>query len=299
MKRKNKIYSSIIIIITLFIIIFIYKYNTKIQVNTTLEQLQNNGTSQMMGYIIKTDNNKIIVIDGGTSDDTPNLVNKINQYTGKVDYWFITHPHKDHATCFIDIVNNYNIEIGKVYVTVNDEEWYKKYGDGREDECIKFLDTIQEEKIASKVEEVYLNQKIQIDNIDCEILGIKNPEITTNAINNSSMVIKMNTKDNSILFLGDTGIESGNKLLENQSDKIKVDILQMAHHGQSGVSKEIYDYIKPKICLWPTPDWLWINDSGGGEDSGPWKTKETRQWIEELHVETNIIEKDGNIKISI
>ena len=73
----------------------------------------------------------------------------------------------------------------------------------------------------------------------------------------------------------------------------------MAHHGQSGVSKEVYDFIKPTICLWPTPDWLWINDSGSGEDSGPWKTKETRQWMEELNITNNIIEKDGNIKISI
>ena len=296
MKKKVIVYTSIIIIV-IGIILGVVNYNEKN--STTLEQLQNNGHSQMMGYIIKTNNNKIIVIDGGTSDDTENLVNKINVYTGKVDYWFITHPHKDHATSFIDIVNNYNIDIGKIYVTVNDEEWYKKYGDGREEECISFLNTINEDKIKDKVEEVTLNQTILIDSIECEILGIKNPEITTNAINNSSMVIKMKTKNNTILFLGDTGVESGNKLLEMQKEKLKVNILQMAHHGQSGVTEEVYDFINPKICLWPTPDWLWINDSGNGEDSGPWKTKETRQWIEKLNVKKNIIEKDGNIKISI
>lgn len=298
MKNKKRIYIGIIIII-IAMIVFISNISINTDGNTTVEQLKNSGHSQMMGYIIKTDNDKIIVIDGGTSDDTENLLNKINEYTGKVDYWFITHSHRDHATCFIDIVENYNIDIGKIYVTVNDENWYRKYGDGREEECIKFLNTLKNQKIADKVEEVYLNQEIQIDNIKCEILGIKNPEIITNAINNSSMVIKMVTKNNSILFLGDTGVESGNKLLEKQSDKLKVNILQMAHHGQQGVSKEIYEFINPQICLWPTPDWLWINDSGDGEDSGTWKTKETRQWIEELNVKNNIIEKDGNIKISI
>ena len=296
MKNKKKIFLTVIILIILVGILEVWKLNLK---TTTLEQLKNSGHSQMMGYIIKTDNDKIIVIDGGTSDDTENLLQKINEYTGKVDYWFITHPHQDHATAFIEIVNNYNIDIGKVYVTTEDEEWYNNYGDGRADECIRFLDTIKSEKISSKVEEVTLNEQIQIDNIKCEILGIKNPEITKNAINNSSMVIKMETKKNSILFLGDTGVESGNKLLDNQKEKLKVNILQMAHHGQQGVSKEIYEYIKPKIFLWPTPDWLWINDSGNGEDSGPWKTKETRKWIEELNVNKNIIEKDGNIKISI
>ena len=284
------------LIVIIILIIFGISTNLK---NTTLEQLQNNGHSQMMGYIIKTKNNKTIVIDGGTEDDTNNLIEKINQYNGKVDYWFITHPHKDHATAFINIVQNYNIPIGKVYVTVNDEKWYKDYGNGRDEECIRFLNAIKDQNISDKVEEVYLNQVIQIDNIKCEILGVKNPEITTNAINNSSMVIKMTTAKNSILFLGDAGVESGKKLLEGQNNKLKVNILQMAHHGQQGVSKEIYEYIRPQICLWPTPDWLWINDSGEGEDSGPWKTKETRAWIEELNVKNNIIEKDGNIKISI
>ena len=212
MKNKKKIFLTVIILIILVGILEVWKLNLK---TTTLEQLKNSGHSQMMGYIIKTDNDKIIVIDGGTSDDTENLLQKINEYTGKVDYWFITHPHQDHATAFIEIVNNYNIDIGKVYVTTEDEEWYNNYGDGRADECIRFLDTIKSEKISSKVEEVTLNEQIQIDNIKCEILGIKNPEITKNAINNSSMIIKMETKKNSILFLGDTGVESGNKLLDN------------------------------------------------------------------------------------
>lgn len=297
MKNKKKIFLTAIILIILVGILGVWKLNLK---TTTLEQLKNSGHSQMMGYIIKTDNDKIIVIDGGTSDDTENLLQKINEYTGKVDYWFITHPHQDHATAFIEIVNNYNIDIGKVYVTTEDEEWYNNYGDGRADECIRFLDTIKSEKISSKVEEVTLNEQIQIDNIKCEILGIKNPEITKNAINNSSMVIRMQVNNKTILFLGDTGKESSEKLIKEQPQKeLKADIVQMAHHGQNGATEELYKIINPKICLWPTPQWLWDNNSGSGEDSGNWKTKETRKWIENLKVKQNIIEKDGNKTIKI
>ena len=73
----------------------------------------------------------------------------------------------------------------------------------------------------------------------------------------------------------------------------------MSHHGQSGATKELYKEISPKICLWPSPDWLWNNDSGAGENSGPWKTLETRKWMEELGVTKNYIEKDGDITIKI
>ena len=62
------------------------------------------------------------------------------------------------------------------------------------------------------VTEVSLNQKIKIGTVNCEILGTKNPEITVNAMNNSSMVIKMYLGKESILFLGDTGAESEVKI---------------------------------------------------------------------------------------
>ena len=114
------------------------------------------------------------------------------------------------------------------------------------------------------------------------------------------MVIKMYVNNKSILFLGDTGIESSQKLIENQSEnKLKSNIVQMAHHGQSGASEELYQIIKPEICLWPTPDWLWDNNAGEGINTGNWKTLETRSWMENLKVEKNIIEKDANTTIEI
>ena len=166
MKIKNiKINKIIIIILFLILIISIFSLGD-FKKTSELIQLKNNSHIQMMGYIIKTNNNKIIVIDGGTFDDTQNLINNINQYTGKIDYWFITHPHKDHASCFIDIVKNTDIEIGEIYVTINDKNWYEQYGNGREEESINFINTLSEQKIKEKVHEVYINQVIQIDNIN-------------------------------------------------------------------------------------------------------------------------------------
>ena len=211
-KRKIKIKKLILILILISILAIglkmILNYENKIE----LCQLKDNGSSQMMGYIITTKNKKTIVIDGGTDKDTQNLIEQIKQRTGKVDYWFITHPHKDHATCFINIVQNTDIKIENVYVTLNEIDWYKQYEPQRTIEAENLQKVLQNEKIKDKVTEVKLNQEINIDNIRCKILGIKNPEITTNAINNSSMVIKMQVNNKTILFLGDTGKESSEKL---------------------------------------------------------------------------------------
>ena len=95
----------VLLIITVFVSqIYIKLVFGKNQTATTLTQLSAQGSRQMMGYIIKTNNNKIIVIDGGTVEDTQNLINHINNLEGKVDYWFITHAHDDHAGAFTEIV---------------------------------------------------------------------------------------------------------------------------------------------------------------------------------------------------
>ena len=131
-------------------------------------------------------------------------------------------------------------------------------------------------------------------------MKIKNEEIIVNSINNSSIILKTYIKDKSILFLGDSGEESGRKFFKNTTkEKIKSDYVQMAHHGQAGVELNLYKIINPTYLLWPTPIWLWNNDSGNGEDSGNWKTKQTREFVKSLNIKKNYISKDGDITIKI
>ena len=83
-----------------------------------------------------------------------------------------------------------------------------------------------------------------------------------------------------------------------QGAKLDCDFCQMAHHGQQGVRRSFYEAVKPRFTLWPTPDWLWRNDSGKGDGSGPFKTCDTRIWAAELGVEQYFVAKDGLIKLT-
>ena len=73
----------------------------------------------------------------------------------------------------------------------------------------------------------------------------------------------------------------------------------MAHHGQGGVDKAFYEFIKPQSCIWASPEWLWNNDRGKGFDSDRFETVRTREWIEEFGVTEHYIEKDGIQRINI
>ncbi len=296
--KKEKIVSILAIVLCVIaVIVSIVRISNENTIELT--QLSDHSTRQMMGYILKTKNNKVILIDGGTIEDTENLIKQINKYGGKVDAWFLTHLHDDHVGAFSNIVNDEQIQIEKIYCSFNDYSWYEENEPERADFSKQILEILKQDNIKDKVEEVSLNQNINIDDIKIEILGIKNPEITENAGNEQSMVIKFDTGKTTFLVLGDTGVKSSEKLLNTQKEKLKSDIVQMAHHGQNGATKELYEQINPTICMWPTPEWLWNNDSGEGKGSGPWKTLETRQWMEELKVKKNYVEKDGDITIKL
>ena len=296
--KKEKIVSILAIVLCIIaVIVSIVRISNEHIIELT--QLSDHSTRQMMGYILKTKNNKIIVVDGGTIDDTENLVEQIKKHGGKVDAWFLTHLHDDHLGAFSNIANDKQIQIEKIYCSFNDYSWYEENEPARAEFSKQILEILKQDNIKDKVEEVSLNQDINIDDIKIEILGIKNPEIIENAGNEQSMVVKFDTGKTTFLVLGDTGIKSSEKLLKTKKEKLKSDIVQMAHHGQNGATKELYEQINPTICMWPTPEWLWNNDSGKGKGSGPWKTLETRQWMEELKVKKNYVEKDGDITIKL
>ena len=74
---------NILIIVGIVLIIFGIIGISINKKETILIQLSAQGPRQMMGYIIKTKNEKLIVIDGGTIDDTQNLINYINEFGRK------------------------------------------------------------------------------------------------------------------------------------------------------------------------------------------------------------------------
>lgn len=250
-----------------------------------------------MSYVLQTSNGKVIVIDGGNTGDAPYLKGFLAALGNHVHAWFISHQHPDHADALTAILNDLdNLEIDRIYGSMLDENWVTAH-------ARPYLKTTQELNLASRkskreVIELSIGQQIELDGIRMEVLGIKNPEIRSNAINNSSIVVRISDASKSVLFLGDLGTEGGEKLLQSPySQRIRSDYVQMAHHGQNGVSEAFYRAVQPTYCLWPTPQWLWDNDSGGGKGSGPWLTLTVRKWMEELDVRENYVSRQGLIRI--
>lgn len=264
---------------------------------TVLYQVIRENLSLMMCYVIKTNNNKLIVIDGGIDGHglykPPYLLEELRKISGEehpvVDAWFITHAHHDHFFEFVKMVEEKSkyFTVNNVYFNFPSQEFLDKYapsGKAFWDRFKKAYNKLYGENAYDNYEGVQVGEIIEVDNVSFEILQIPDESITSNAINNSSIIFRMTVENQTVLFTGDAGVEAGNRLVITYGDSIQSDIVQMAHHGQAGLEKRHYEKINPKVCLWPIPIWVWENKNQR------YATDYTKKWMfEELEVKHHYI----------
>lgn len=259
----------------------------------SIMQVSNASTKQMMSYILQTSEGNVIVIDGGNYEDAANLRHILkSSYGNKVTAWWITHPHSDHIGALRKILTEEDRpEIKHIYHS-RFSQTHLKLEASAADSTKKFyaiLDTLKSTKVTDNVR---AGEDYDMDGIQIKVLGVTNEEIKTNAYNNSSIILRFEDDTKSVLFLGDTGEESGRKVMKRFPKYLDCDYIQMAHHGQKGVSEDFYKSIDFKACLWPTPDWLW--KAADGNPNG-WETWKTRQWMQDKNiVEHHIMWEETN-----
>ena len=264
---------------------------------TTIYMLASQSPVQMMSFIVNSDG-YLIVVDGGNSCDADYLCSYISKFGGKVDAWFLTHAHSDHINALTSLIERHSgeIKINGVYYNFPSDDFLKTAEPGE----FGHVENLRRELESNKLNVVTIHKGDTYKFGETGVFVLREPDerITVNPVNNSSVVLRFEVGAKSLLFLGDLGVEGGNQLLETTSPElVKADYVQMAHHGQQGVDKNVYEAIDPDYCLWSTPDWLWENDAGRGYDTHIWKTIVTRGWMSELGIKRHYISKDGTQEI--
>ena len=265
--------------------------------------LANQTPVQMMSFVVETADGKLIVIDGGKPGDAQHLLDTLRRLSGKekpfVDAWILTHNHIDHTGALITLLKKQPdaFDVGGYYYNFPSDQFLTRYEPGTIGEYEEFRSV--KSAVAPKSEMITQGDVYQFGEARFDVLYTTDPAFTENVVNNSSSVLKMTLGGKTVLFLGDLGIEAGEKLLAMHGDALKSDYVQMAHHGQNGVTRPVYEAAAPEACLWCAPDWLWDNNAGKGYNTHVWQTVIVRGWMEEMGVKKHYVIKDGDHEIEL
>ena len=244
-------------------------------------------------YVVQTANGKVIVMDGGFEAEKDYLRGFIDALGGKVDAWIISHPHDDHITAIIALLENpKGLKIDKIYHSRFPDVLIDAESEKTAEITRKFY-SLLDNATDIEVVDCHCGDEFEIDGVNFKILSEKNPEMANrNPYNNSSMAYKMWDSKKSFIFLGDLGVEGGQKLLDSEYAKdLECDYLQMAHHGQNGCDKKFYQTVKFRACLWPSPKWVY------NAPMGRLKTAEVRGWMKELGITEHYVSNEGLARI--
>jgi N-acetyl-beta-hexosaminidase len=262
----------------------------------TLWQLSSQINTIGNSYVIRTDNNKIIVMDGGVKEEESYLRGFLAALGNVVDCWFVTHPHDDHIGALTKILEApKGVTIREICQSTFSESLLNTEP-GSKESALLYYNAFKKSGVKNR--EALPGMVLTFGNTTVKVLGIKNEEITDNPYNNSSMVLKVYDPVKAALFLADAGKEAGDKLLNGTfKNELECDYLQMSHHGQQGVSMDFYRKVKFRACLWPTPSWVYNNDAGKGFNTAHLKTMETRDTMNELKITEQYFSFAGLTKI--
>ena len=260
----------------------------------TVWQIPSHSNTIGNSYVFRTKTGKVIVMDGGFPEEAFTLRGFIGALGNEVEAWFLSHPHTDHMGALWEILKQgtQDLRIKTIYhSSITD-----KVIDAEPTEAEKTRDFYDKlSKCEAKVEDIQqAGEVFDFDGMKLKILSVAT-QLTTNPYNNNSMIMRVWDKRKSLVFLGDAGVECGDLALKGPyAEDLNCDYLQMAHHGQNGCSEEFYRSIKFRACLWPTPMWVWNNDTGKGFDTAHLQTVRTREWMDKIGIkEHHVSVRDG------
>ncbi len=236
--RKQKI--KIVLVMIFLILINIFNRTNEFNLNF-IDVGQGDST------LIITESNKKILIDGGGSEFNSSfdvgektlLPYLLKHHISKLDYIIISHFDSDHIGGLFTILEK--LKVGEIIIGKQFE---------KSDNYQKFIKITKENNIKIKVvkagDKIYFDKNTYINVIWPDINNIVNENI----VNNNSLVFKMVYKDFSILFTGDIEEIAERRILNLYSDKLKADILKVAHHGSKTSSiEEFIKAVSPRIAL--------------------------------------------------
>lgn len=243
MKKKTK--KKIIAIV---IILIVYLFNTYVNISDgespikkrTTDVINETESKLMVTFldvgqadsILIENNGKYMLIDAGNNEDGPCLVNYFKRLGIKeFEYVIGTHAHEDHIGGMDDIIKNFSVKTFYMPEVITTTKTFED-----------LLDALEEKQLAFESPEI--DQTFLFEDASVTTLYINN---NSKNLNDSSIVLKLNHKNISFLFTGDSSTTVEKEILNKN---IESDVLKVGHHGSKySTSTNFLNKVNPKYAI--------------------------------------------------
>ncbi len=216
-----------------------------------------------MCYIVRCCDGSFFVIDSAhfySVNDDIRLIEFLKKVSGeekpRVSGWFFSHGHEDHIAKFNDVLKYHSKEltIEKVYCNLPSPEHRDVFLWGSA--CNNIIKTFRDALAAHpEIETVKLHSGMHfcVRNLEFDVLCTHEDvhPASTQDFNNTTTCIKMTVDGCAVMFPGDCSLESDRILLGRYNETLRCDIMQISHHGHTGLSPEFYRRANAPCTLFP------------------------------------------------
>lgn len=247
--RKNK--NTIIFFLLLLFVVNIFSWSFLFDINKGRFKITFFDVGQGDAIMIQTPQKHYILIDGGAGSV---VLEKIGEevpfFHRTIDLVILSHPHDDHVSGLIEVVNRYNVK-DIVCTGVSGDSGVAR----------KWKEVIEEKGYR----QARAGQVISANNFSINILypveDVKDKNVRD--LNEVSVVARLVINDKeSFLFTGDIYQKQETEMISHYNNckkeegalcdrlELKSDVLKVGHHGsRTSTSKEFLSVVLPKVAV--------------------------------------------------
>lgn len=215
------------------------------------------------GFIIRMPDGRFLIVDSGYREDDRiyKVLRQLEKGKIVIAAWFISHPHGDHYPALLEFLRGHygddSVTVERVIHNFAHHEMYNITGSaGMENngrDVNEFYGSIKKYAPDLPVLKAHNGQIINFGSATAEILYTVEdllPRRIRN-INNTSMVVRIDICGHRLMMLGDTCYDSAPIMIDIWGDRLRSDIMQVAHHGIWPSVKELYEAVQGKVAIFP------------------------------------------------
>lgn len=232
---------------------------------------------------IRTPGGKDMLIDGGPDDSVLSCLSRHMPFWDRqLELMFLTHPHADHFTGLISVIQRYRL----LYFYTEKLENNKTGG------FKEFLQILKEKGLTSA--NLYLGDQFKTnDGVQIKVLGPSKEYLVQTSPGGTigeskefaSLILHISYGEFDAITTGDSQVAGLSEALQRRIPSVEV--LQVPHHGSRfGLNTELIDEISPKVAV------ISVGRNRYGHPS-----KEVLNLLGTNHIKTLRTDQNGDVEI--